>query len=103
MAQSLMATECHSGSAERRHLLYSILLQRLRWGGERWAKLYPWRKLLTNANTTDVTNTDCDSNGNSDFNSNGYCYCYAYGHSYSHSHAYAYAHADAETHTYTKV
>jgi hypothetical protein len=43
----------------------------------------------TNANTTDVTNTDSDSNGhsncdgNSDFNRNGHSYCNSYGNSHS--------------------
>ena len=73
----------HSRSAERQHVPYSVLLQRLRWCGDWRTKLYLYPATLSKSYAI------YHSESNSYIHANAYSNGHSNFHAYSDSHAYA--------------
>jgi hypothetical protein len=89
----------HGRSAERRQLLQSVLLQRLRWSTY-------WR-LVFGSSRHAFADANCNSDGkrNSNVHTNGYCHSYGYfyghRHSYFYLNGYCYGHSHSDSHCHT--
>ena len=85
----------HSRSAERQHVLYSVLLQRLRRRGDWRTKLclYPGTLPNSYAICHSESNSHIHANAYTNGHSHGNCYCYI--HAYANGYSYGHIHSDS--------